>query len=285
MAALGTFSPRTLNDNWFEDRTQPSGALSATGGLSLKHPRPYETDITAVGARYDVLSRISRMPPRESYAFPDDGFREKDATTAVDFVDPRTRKEFITTRIATPRMIVHESVPEICCEERRPIPGNLRGFGAVLNRHEENHDRRFFNTTMEDFHGEGDRLPPMRIVPDERHPAAGLSTTMEQSRVQGVKLSELTGEKHTRSLNPACDTKTQRAWLYHDDPSLQNVHLGGIRRTPRKFDNELSLPMPDCTMAKVRADLEERKGRLYRVATNITKGPESRPGVSIFQDD
>ena len=45
-----------------------------------------------------------------------------------------------------------ETIPEIFYEERRPITGNNRGFGfgAVLNRHPDDHDR---HSGGEDFRG------------------------------------------------------------------------------------------------------------------------------------
>eukprot|EP00927_Polykrikos_kofoidii_P032762 TRINITY_DN27806_c0_g1_i1.p1 TRINITY_DN27806_c0_g1~~TRINITY_DN27806_c0_g1_i1.p1 ORF type:complete len:284 (+),score=40.56 TRINITY_DN27806_c0_g1_i1:99-950(+) len=281
--AVGTYTQKTLNDQWFEDRQQPPGALSATGGIHLKQARKYETDIAYIGERYDVLNRISRIPPRPSFAMPDDGFRKWEKTSLVDFAHPRTRKEFVAKPPEKPRLITTESVPEVSYEERRPLPGSKRGFGSVLNRHEENHDMRFWSTTSGDFFGEGTRRFHQRSEPSLRRPA-GVSTEDTEHRAHGVQVGLLTGEKFNDSNDAASNTRTQRAWLYQSDPSLTNVHLGGTKPRPSVVDNALSLPLGEGAMSKVRADLKERKGRLYRTATTVTKGLGERSGINIFQD-
>jgi len=298
MAAVQTYSHGTLNNNWAEDRQQPAEALAATGNTRIV--RSYESDIAYIGERYDVLNRISRMPPRVSYATPDDGFRERDCTSQLDFIPPATRKEFVSKPPAFPWLITTESVPEVSHDERRPIPGNKRGFGAVLQRHEETHEQRFFATTTAHFYGEGGpRVQPFSargplrqtVVSAEAIRAtgallpAGVSTEHEENRQQGVKVGCLCGEKYSEATDPALDSKTQRAWLYQADPSLSNVHLGGQRRNKVKgVDNSLSLPLGDGAMSKIRSDLKDRQGRLYRTATHITKGLSKRPGVSVFED-
>mmetsp|Transcript_41608 Transcript_41608/g.114703 ORF Transcript_41608/g.114703 Transcript_41608/m.114703 type:complete len:284 (-) Transcript_41608:268-1119(-) len=281
--SVGTYKPKTLNDNWLEDRMQPSGSLNVTGGLDQRKARPHETDIAYIGERYDVLSRIARIPTRESYATPDDGFREWSQTSRVDFAHPKTRKEFVLKPSQRPRLITSESVPEICFEERRPLLGNKRGFGAVIQRHEDTHEKRFWNTSCGDFFGEGSRRLPMRRQPQDFH-ASGYSTALEEKRAQGVQVGQLAGESFAETSDPGRDTKAQRAWLYSEDAALRHVHLGGKRPTLPKDDNALSLPLGDGAMAKVRADLEARKGRLFRVATTITKPLGERPGINMFQD-
>ena len=74
----------------------------------------------------------------------DDGFNEKETTNRVDFAHPGTRKELVHSPEMA-KFIVTETVPEVFYEERRPITGNTRGFGfgATLNRHPDDHDRRF----------------------------------------------------------------------------------------------------------------------------------------------
>merc|ERR1719503_332408 len=186
MAAY-TYHHHTLNDNWFEDRHQPAGALSATGPLHKKQPREYETEIAFVGDRYDVLSRIARVPPKPSYASPDDGFNDKLTSGKVDFAHPKSRKDFVAKPPEKPSFITTETVPEVCHEDRRPVPGNQRGFGATLNRHEEGHERRFFSTTNWEHHGAGDRSwPRTRAEPSGLH-HSGRSTELVEAAVSGTK--------------------------------------------------------------------------------------------------
>mmetsp|Transcript_74033 Transcript_74033/g.205142 ORF Transcript_74033/g.205142 Transcript_74033/m.205142 type:complete len:101 (+) Transcript_74033:1-303(+) len=100
-----------------------------------------------------------------------------------------------------------------------------------------------------------------------------------------MKCGQLCGEAFREVDDPALDTRTQRAWMPGGDPGIGHAHLGGVRHPPPGEDNELSLPLGDGAMNKVRADLAARKGRLCRVATNITKGAHQTGGVRVFQDD
>lgn len=279
------YNMRTLNDNWFEDRLQPAGGLSATGSLHLRKSRAYETDMASIAEKFDVLGRISRMPARESYATPNDGFREV-TKTSEDFAHPRSRKEFVANPPKKPTMLTTESVPEVSHEERRPLPGNSRGFGAVLNRHEEGHEQRFFNTTTGDFFG-GERT---RTLPAKTDPhmlgSAGVGTAHIEKRVSGMKVGKLCGESINESGEAGKDTRIQRSWIYGTDPALRHVdRFGGTRPDLPRNDSDLSLPLGAGAMSKIRADLEERRGRLYRTATMITKGNDKRSGITLFRDD
>jgi len=136
---------------------------------------------------------------------------------------------------------------------------------------------------MDDHFGEGFRRGKQKSESNLAR-FAGKSTEEDENRVQGMKVGKLTGENYRESSDPAADTRTQRAWLYGSDPSLTHVHHGGKRPPAPRENNELSLPLGDGAMSKVRADLKERKGLLYRTATHITKGNGHRTGMSVFQD-
>lgn len=277
---------KVLSDNWFEDRLAPEGSLDVTSGLARKTARPIETDLANVGERYDVLARISRIPARPSYALPDDGFREKDRTSAVDFADPRTRKDQQAKGEMAPRLINTMNAP-VLPPEKRTLHGPTSGFGCELPQHPANHDQRLWNTTVGSFYGESlYRTKPARLDPG--HPelrAAGVSAEHEEARVQGLKVGTLCGECYNGSSDPGMNTRTQRSWLYQPDASLRHIEeFGGLKRNLPPKDNELSLPLGEGAMSKVRADLKERKGRLFRTATYITKGKGQRGGISIFED-
>lgn len=282
--AVGVYGLSTLQDNWLEDRFAPKGSLNVTSQLHRKAARAVETDLAYIGDRYDVLARISRMPFRESYAIPDDGFCERVRTSSVDFANPRERPEFSGGRATAPALITTANAP-VRPPETRELPGPQSGFGASLPRHEGVHDRRFWNTTRGDFFGEGIRskLPKMDPAdPDLR--SAGVSTEHEEARQQGLRVGKLCGEAYNETDNPAANSRTQRSWLYEPDASLRNIHLGGKRTYVPPKDNECSLPIGEGSMSKVRADLKARNGRLYHTATFITKGKGHRSGISIFED-
>jgi len=284
MAFSFVYGHRTLNDNWYEDRFQAPGSLSGIGDVTKKEIRKYESEIAYVGERFDVLTRIARIPQKPSYATPDDGFNEKERTSAVDFAHPRSRKEFVAKPPEKVKFITTEAVPEVCYEERRPIPGSARGFGAALDRHPVGHEARFWNTTSGDTFGEGNRSARKRIEPSTKLPA-GVSTEYAEDRIHGVQVGVLCGEEFRDRGDPASDTRTQRSWLYSHDASLRNIAYGGTRPKPSRTDNELSVPIGEGAMKKVREDLKARKGRLFRTATHITKGRDKRPGLAVFKDD
>lgn len=281
--ALNIYSPRTLNGNWFEDRLQPQEALSATSRFHERSPRDFETDLARLGEKYDVLPRVSRMPPRVSYAAPDDGFSIRFRTSAVDFADPKSRTEFVKGKVTSPCMINTANAP-VCPPELRPLPGPLSGFGAAINRHGEGHGQHSFNTTNGDFYGPPTHRHPPRPDPCEE-PRAGLGTEQEEQKVQSKRLGRLCAEKYTASTDPAVDTRTQRSWLYNEDPPLRHVERGGAAPPLSARDNALSLPLGDGHISKVRADYRERQGRLFRTGTEITKAKEQLAGVKIFLDD
>lgn len=281
--AIGVYSCRTLNENWFEDRCQPPGSLTAIGPSQKKQARPYETDLAYIGERYDVLARVSRVPPRPTFALPDDGFNEKSKTSLVDFADPRTRGEWGKGRAYAPPLVNTENAP-VRPPETRELPGTRSGFGGHLPRHEENHDQRFFNTTSGDFYGEGVRTKGPFVCPSTLR-AAGTTTEEAEARTQGLRVGVLCGEAFNDSNNQGINTRTQRSWLYSPDASLRNIHLGGTRPRISTNDNELSLPLGEGAMSKIRADLKERQGRLFRTATHITKSSMSKSGIAIFADD
>jgi len=285
MYAAGTFSPKTLNDNWCEDRLVAPEMLSTLSGLDKMVTRKTETDLAYIGERYDVLSRISRMPARESYAIPDDGFRVRTSTNLSDFANPSSHGAFAKKAISTPGMINAMNAP-VSQTETRPLPGPKSGFGAALSRHDEGEGQRFWNTTVGDFYGPGTLRKDPRKDPATLRPS-GISCEEGEYRATatGMKCGQLCGEAFHETTNPATDTRTQRAWLCSPDASLANLHMGGRKADVPAKDNELSLPLGAGSMGKIRADLKARSGRLCRVATVITQGANMKAGMSVFQDD
>lgn len=292
--ASNLYNPKTLDGNWFEDRSQPEGGLTAMGPLDQKFVRNYETDIAYIGERFDVCARVGRVPCRPSYAIPEDGFNEVLSTNKADLADPKCRSDWGKGKATAPRMITTENAP-VRPPEQRDLPGGRSGFGAHINRHGDAHDKSFFDTCMGDYfgygpgHRAGQKSCPSTLL------AAGLKSEHEENKSTGMKVGVLCGESFNESFDPAKNTKGQRSWLYQPDASLRNIEYGaaatltttGTRRTLPKTDSSLSLPLGAGAMAKVRSDLAERKGRLGRVATEITKNRENkahRSGVSIFMD-
>jgi len=293
MTAAYIYSLRTLNDNWFEDRLQPEGGTSASGPIDAKFLRKVETEIAYVGERYDVLTRIARCRNKASYASPDDGFRERDSTTMVNYSDPRKNQEFVKNPPAKPAFITTETIPEVCYEERRPVPGKTKGFGAVLDRWGPNHEQRFWNTTHEETYGPspaGSRTSyfAKKLTSSRSDPcllkAAGVTVLEQANRPEGMKVGVLCGENYKPGLDPSADTLIQRAWQYQQDPAMKNIAYGGKKDALLPYDNETSLPLGAGAHAGIQAGLDARGGKLFRSSTVITKGKGHHYGESIFQD-
>jgi len=280
--ATNTYGLRTLTDNWYEDRCQPDGFLSATGGLDSRTNRPLETDLAYIGDRYDVLSRIGRLPARPSFATPDYGFRERLSTNRHDLRDPRTHTMYASKKMACPPFINPANAP-VGPNELRPVDGPTSGFGSALKRHNDNHDARFWSTASGEFFGYGDNRS-IRSCPSTLRPS-GIASEDAENRASGMKCGQLCGESFRNDDNPGMNTHIQRAWLPGQDAALRHIHRGGSKPELPRVDNHLSLPLGDGAMSKVRADLKARSGSLARIATNITKGAHQKSGVSLFQDD
>merc|ERR1712039_108822 len=213
----------------------------------------------------------------------DDGSSEKLTTNKADLKSPKSHPMFSGKHLSAPSLI-HTGNAPVCPPETRPLPGTDSGFGSLIPRHPKNHEQRFWNTTHGDNFGEGSRRRLPKTDPSTRR-AAGVSTEDDENRVQGMKCGSLCGESFFETSDPAMDTRTQRAWLPGGDSAIRHVHLGGTRKSAPALDNELSLPLGNGAMSKIRSDLKERKGRLCRVATCITKGAHLKAGVALFQDD
>lgn len=282
--AIGVYSRKVLTDNWCEDRNHEGDMLSATGNYSKRAARGYETDLAYIGERYDVLSRISRMPKRQSWALPDDGFNEKSTTQGKDYGHPSAHPMFASKRASAsaPCLITTNNAP-VGPVEKRPLKGTNSGFGATISRHAVDHEASFFSTTHGDFYGHGVRAKPLKRDPSG-HEASGVSSEYEGNKSSGMMCGQLCGENFVVHTDPGRDTRTQRSWMPGLDPAIKNIHHGGAPKALPKEDNHMSLPLGEGVMSKIRADLKERNGRMYRNGTTITKGAHMRSGVSVFQD-
>lgn len=283
MAAAFPYTMSTLNDNWFEDRLQPEGA----GKLSqVKVIRKVETEIAYIGERFDTLSRIGRTKQMPSFAIPDDGYNERTTLNSLDFAHPKSRKEVVEKKPPEPNFISTETIPEVCYEERRPVIGPQRGFGAVLDRHPENFEQRHWETTSGVTYGYGQIRKGKRTDPCSIPHGAGVTVEMIANKKEGVMTGELCGENFKPDADPSQDTKVQRAWLYSADPALSNMQYSkSVGKSVPLVDNEMSLPLGEGAQKKIMEQLKQRDGMLYRNSTNITKGRGHHYGVSIFQDD
>jgi len=283
MALPYEYSRKTLVANWAETRLAPDQA--ERDFPDNKFLRPPESDLANLETNFSILGRIARIPAHNSDGtLPDDGYRERAASNKEEFRNPRAVKDFVFNPPQDPKWITTETVPEVIHDERRPVEGQVSGYGAVLQRHGPQEGERFFETASRDAMGY-----PTAVHGTNRAMlgASGIGVLDVMDRTEGMKVGELAGEKYKSEdcNDPSEATAVQRSWQYQRDPALTNIHHGGKQPPVPIIDNELSLPLGEGGHRKHHASLMSRGGRLPRVTTTITTGKESKYGMSIFRDE
>jgi len=136
------YSKCSLQDNWFEDR------LDTTEVQKIAKLRPLENSIANVqNDRFEALTRIARVDKKPSYAMPEDKWPFiTESAQQIDYKDPESIGKLKPPIQAT--WITEDTIHEVCDESYRPMVGPRSGHGAVLDRHGENHDRRYWDTTF-----------------------------------------------------------------------------------------------------------------------------------------
>lgn len=85
--------------------------------------------------------------------------------------------------------------------------GTQTGFGAVINRHSQGHDQRYFNTTFKDFHGTAHRDTAKetleQLQAEFSQSAGGQTRPLDLQKTKTV--SCLTGENYSK--DPLSRTK------------------------------------------------------------------------------
>lgn len=154
-------------------------------------------------------------------------------------------------------------------EEKRHLPGPESGFGSVLDKHREGHDRRYMDTTNSEFFTQAELTKG--CAAGQRAGGAGTTSEEAESRREGKKAGKLCAENLKESTNLAEDTRTQRAWL-PSAPELRHIEHGGTLPLPPEVDNELSLPMGTGAMGRVRKELAARGEFMAKTGSDITEG-------------
>ena len=115
----------------------------------------------------------------------------------------------------------------------RPCAGTKAGFGAVIVRHPDNHDARYFRTENRDNFGANAAKGPQETVTQfentQKTLAGGQMRGWDQ---QGIKkISNLVGEVYSKEYDPQEQTDVQRSWLYQQDPGVRAVNDGIAGKT------------------------------------------------------
>ena len=215
------------------------------------------------------LKRINRVPKHDTTALiPSDGFNEMKTTAQTDLLNPKVHKIQEKPILS---MIHKYNIAELALVDR-PVRGPETGFGTVVNKHPQGHDKLWRDTSSGIAHGVGQKLSAA-----EQQAAFALTQEkqggLRQPRPfveQGVKcMSGLTGEIFKQG-DPKEQTEIQRAWLYPKDASLVAMQKGKTDQT-LKQDNELSLPLGDGERAGYKFSSEPGYYRHKRCDITIQK--------------
>ena len=188
------------------------------------------------------LGRIQRVHKwKTDNLIPDDGFREMKTINQAEIQNPQVHR---VKEQPTLRMINKYNIAELSLVDR-PIQGTRSGFGSVINRHEQNHDQRFFSTTNHDFMGKPEAaIPYDKVNVQGVSQAGGHMRAMEDQKIK--TLTALCGEVDKQmEADPQERTDVQRSWMYGVDGGVKHVRQGPAKPQKQPFDNALSLPLGD----------------------------------------
>jgi len=118
----------------------------------LKQKRPKEADLNCLSSSGipAALGSINRKPKQETFGLiPDDGYRELTSSAQEEVKNPKVHEQKVKPVLS---MINKYNIAELSLVDR-PVKGTTAGFGAVINRHGENHDARYFRTENRDNFG------------------------------------------------------------------------------------------------------------------------------------
>lgn len=275
----------TLIHNWYEERladVQPS--------TQDKRLREVETGLAVISEdRYNVLDRIARALQTKSTVVADDGYTIRCSVTKADFRDPKDVSSFVQNPPKKPVFVTTETISEVSYDKRRPLEGEQRGFGSVLDRHDPTMEGiRYFESTNRDDFGYPAKEEIKSKVPSD-FLAAGVSVTYMAERPEGMKVSDLVGEQFKPDSDPGENTNVQRTWMGRRDPALKALRerlakgiTSGKPVLPAK-NNEMSVPIGEGEHKTIAAKLASRS-MLYLETTEITTGSDSKYGVSVWRD-
>lgn len=156
----------------------------------------------------------------------------------------------------------------------RPVQGTQTGFGAVINRHSQNHDARYFNTENRDNFGCPAPAGPNQTVANFAVTQGTLAgNNLRPVEKQGIKpISNLTGEIYSKSFDPQEQTDVQRSWLYQQDPGVRAVNEGRANKDQTNFyDNANSLPLGEGIHAT--KHFSDKPGTFRRIRQDVTIVP------------
>ncbi|CEM04504.1 unnamed protein product [Vitrella brassicaformis CCMP3155] len=284
----GTYGLKTLQANWFEERfalEQPSKDFRDNKTL-----RPQESYIVAsLGPQTKdaILHRTARIPHHRSWAVADFGYREMQTTHRADFQRRAAHPEFVADPPLPARMIQPRNILEVCDESRRPVGGPPRGFGALIDHHDDAHEKMYFDTESRVRFGspagyswvkKTEKADPVTMKTN-----AGMSSMTEFHKATRAKEVKLVAENYKEGMDPSQTTAVQKAWAPSPDAALQFYAKGKKAQPAPPVDNETSLLLGE-------GDQVQKHGKgidspAYLNCCDLTRNHNLTAGYRIFTDD
>jgi len=178
------------------------------------------------------------------------------------------------------------------------LKGPSAGFGAVLQRHQADHDKRYFDTTYSQVHNAG-APPSVERRTEEKY--EHYKTTKEQfhtgapheelkvagSTVKDVYLQLkgnqnpdlLCGEQFKIAEDPQKNTKIQRSWMYSPDPAIKAKESYPLPNQILDKDNENSLPIGEGEY--FRRSAQHNPGAYRKIRSDVTTYPSQHIDMGL----
>ena len=214
------------------------------------------------------LGTYNRKPKQETFGLiPDDGYRELVSTNKEECKPPACHAQKTKPVLS---MINKYNIAELSLVDR-PVQGTNSGFGAVIVKHPNNHDARYFRTENRDNYGENCPKDAGQTVGEfnalQRTLAGGQIRGYDQ---QGIKkISNLVGEIYGKNFDPQEQTNVQRSWLYQQDPAVRAVDQGKAGKNQlNMYDNANSLCLGEGIHATKKFD--DSVGAFRRIRCDVT---------------
>lgn len=176
------------------------------------------------------------------------------------------------------------------------MPGPPSGFGAVIPKHPESWDQRYFETTYNGLYGEAPKKTKSGSSPQD---LATFATTNQVFYNTGKELvgnsagvsykpgfldslkeksDLLCAEKMRNSSDPQHNTVIQRMWLPTEDPGVKARVTGNVGSVP-KTDNENSLPLG--TGDYFSKERKDEPGAYRKIRRDVTTYPDDHARMSL----
>ncbi|OMJ72777.1 hypothetical protein SteCoe_28695 [Stentor coeruleus] len=287
------YNNKTLVQNWYEDRLAPPQVSKLyPSEMTVREKEDSISCLTSAGVPKALNTLKRQQKWNTAGVIPDDGFREMYTVNKTEIPDPQKTKEEVSKPPVlydingkTQQTMQKSNIISLTHIERETT-GPKSGFGAVLPKHPDTWDKRYFETTYNCVHGEPGSKPKP-TVPEHSNfittnqtfyntgkelvgNSAGISYKPGFLDSLKEKSELLCAEKLRTSEDPQHNTVIQRTWLPTQDPGVK-ARLSGNKIELPKVDNENSLPLGIGQYFV--QEKKDNPGAYRRVRSDVTTAP------------